>query len=437
MLLMISIAFVLIFKHSSNAQTTDNTQPAPTATPTEQPACDANCEAARKRLINLASCDILQQFTPPWEICKQWADNGELASFTVGSDGTITLICVNGATLVWPPATTPTPTPTAVPPTPTPKPPACGTSCTTPADCVGARDSCTSCINTICQQEEPTPTPTPTPPACGTPCNVPADCEGALGCNACLPNAGGTKVCSPVATPTPTPTPVVPACGTSCTTPADCVGARDSCTSCVNNRCQVAPTPTPNPFSQTMCHCDGITLNPTSFVAGQKLTVTSFAKVEGGDTSYATIPNILFTSEHYSDPSHGIRDIPYEVPIATTIVEDTAAKVRYKSIWSYTVPTNPDPNLTYKIRGVPQCVQKTAGIQNTNRIADTEAVNAPLQKNAISQFFDFIVGIFVKKPVTQTSRIQSNSEKSLQLDTLKIGGITGTDYCSYIEFKVK
>ncbi|MFI5265137.1 MAG: hypothetical protein ACHQT7_00115 [Candidatus Levyibacteriota bacterium] len=187
-----------------------------------------------------------------------------------------------------------------------------------------------------------------------------------------------------------------------------------------------------------MCKCDGISFDTTSFVAGQTLAVTAYSKVEGTDTSYATVPYMLFTSAHDSSPNNEIRDIPYNIKIATTIVEQSATKVRYKAVWSYTVPANPDPKLLYKVRSVPECVQKTAGIQSVSRVAEAATpVTVSTGKNIFSQLIDFILGIFGKKPASTTSRIQSGPGDTLQLDTLRMGEITGTDYCSYIEFRVK
>jgi len=103
-----------------------------------------------------------------------------------------------------------------------PPPPACGVSCTTPADCQAAKDGCTTCTGGVCK---------PPPPACGVRCTTPADCQAAKdGCTTCT---GG--VCKSPPTPTP------PVCGVRCTTPADCQAAKDGCTTCIAGVCKAPP----------------------------------------------------------------------------------------------------------------------------------------------------------------------------------------------------
>lgn len=225
-----------------------------------------------------------------------------------------------------------------------------------------------------------------------------------------------------------------PACGNTCTPggttcPQEC----STCTSgATGYTCKAISVP-------STCKCDGIKIEPTTFIAGQTLKIISYAKVEGTDTSHVTIPNVLFSSERRTE-TNTIFDIPYDVPIRTIINQQVPTKVRYMAVWSYTVPVNPDPNTVYKIRSVPECDNKTAGILSTPRIAEVTygTVTPPPTKNFLSQLIYFIMNSFGNKPqVSKTASVGPSPKGSLQLDTLKVGRIIETDYCSYINFQFK
>lgn len=311
-----------------------------------------------------------------------------------------------------PPEDFPSPTPTgSVTPTPTPTkaPPACNVSCVRDSDCEGARDFCTSCIDNKCQRP-PTPTPTKPPPAC----NV------------------------------------------ACERPGDCVGAKDGCTSCIDRKCQAPPTPTPTlpPFSQDMCKCDGIELSPKEFGAGSKLTVTAYAKVEGSDVSYAEVAKILFSSGKGVDPNIR-RDVPYEVPVAVQIIENTPNKVRYKAIWSYKVPDKIDPKLTYRIWADPVCVRKgeagkiSSSSQGIEVIPQTSSSNQSQGTSFFGNIWNFFRGLFGgssnpnNSSTTQTIQSEEEDvsttagEDTLQLRTIGFGEVVGTDSCRYIKIRAK
>ncbi|MBI4039974.1 hypothetical protein HY389_01315, partial [Candidatus Daviesbacteria bacterium] len=108
-------------------------------------------------------------------------------------------------------------------------PPACNVSCTTPADCEGAKDGCTDCKpnasgQNVCSK----------PPVCGDVCTTPADCQGIKdGCTQCVPKADGSgNICQP---------PPPPACNAFCSSDNDCTLNNQGCTQCVAGQCRVPP----------------------------------------------------------------------------------------------------------------------------------------------------------------------------------------------------
>lgn len=115
---------------------------------------------------------------------------------------------------------------------------ACGTACTSTADCSNAANGCTQCRpnpngqGSSCQEPPTT--------ACNSTCVRTEDCAGGAaraGCSACVTGANGVKTCQQP-----------PSCGTTCTQASDCAGARNGCTACVPNSngsgssCQQPPT---------------------------------------------------------------------------------------------------------------------------------------------------------------------------------------------------
>lgn len=239
-------------------------------------------------------------------------------------------------------------------PTPTPKVPACNVTCSIPSDCAGAKDGCTLCgSNNKCV---PPPTPTKIPSACNVSCVKDSDCQADIysSSNLCTACVGG--VCK-----------VPPACNVTCASNFDCQGAKDGCTICgSNNKCQVPPTPTPTstptpiPFNPDSCKCDGIQY--TDLVTGATATITSFAKVEGKDVSTARVESQTF--RFFEGDDIVAKLVSQTNPIPATIDSQEPNKVRYKSVWSFTLP-DLKPGLTYRIQSVINCKPRTVALSFT------------------------------------------------------------------------
>jgi len=206
----------------------------------------------------------------------------------------------------------------------------------------------------------------------------------------------------------------------------------------------LTPTPTLPPFSENMCKCDGIGLAPQVFKAGDTLTVTSYAKVEGGDIVNAAVEKMLFSSGRGTDPNNITRDFPYVNPVDVSIESSTATRIRYKSTWQYKVSDPLEPNYTYKIWSSPQCVRKTSfAPTTTNVLAANDTAKKP---SFFDNLFAFIAQLFGVRPqtsqnnVTQVQNTSSNiTPKPISLGTFKLSQIkiVDTDSCSYIRFNIE
>jgi len=315
---------------------------------------------------------------------------------------------IGGKTCQTAPTATPTPTvivPTSTP-TPTNPPTFCNESCNDDSDCALATDSCIVCLpdptdstKKTCQvPPAATPTPTVTPTASATP----------------SPTVTGTPI--PTATPTPTPSPSPTGIPTSTPT-----------------RTPTA-TPTPDPFNEAMCKCDGIEY--TALLSGQNVTVTAFGKVEGSDTSYAQIPYMDFTFMKSSGNSPLAERIGPE-RLSTTIESQSSAKVRYKAVWNFTVPSNVNSSETYRLQAQLRCSKKITAIP-MDRVVLAESTE---NRGFFGQVSDFVLGLFgIRRPnVTisnePTVKTQNDRENNLKLGNFSPGVAEDTDNCSFVRFK--
>jgi len=336
-------------------------------------------------------------------------------------------------------------------PTATPSPtrvPVCGKDCTTDSRvCEGAWDGCIECRDDAdgsgktCQPPASTNTPTPstTPtgvPACNTACNNPSACQGAQdGCTYCNPT---TDRC------------VRPECGTPCTIPADCEGAltcnicADDASSPTGKSCQAAPTatPTPPPFDESMCACDGLEHSALTF--GDVSTITAWGKVLGVNKNYAKIPSIRFRFMSGNNPADQL--LIEEKKINTTIVLDTAEMVRYQAVWPVTLPSDLDTSKTYRIQAKVDCSRKITFAPTTNT-----AVLAVEDQNLSfwDRIYNFFANMFSVKKSDKTSTnaptptkipasMGNPKDKGLNLETIRFAKDVETgkdaDNCSFVKF---
>ena len=338
-----------------------------------------------------------------------------------------------------PPAIAPTEVPAQPTATPTPTSvPVCGADCTNNPNVCTNLASCNKCLQGPSGQGK-----TCQAPACNMPCQAPADCQGAQGgCTACT---NGT--CQPPATPTP-----VPACGIACNTPADCQGAHDGCTDCGANKvCQVpatptptsSPTPTPVPFSEDMCVCDG--LNFTQLTLGNPANITAFGKVLGVNKNFAKIPTFTFTFFQSPQNSSAATIIGGPDKVNSTVIRDDSEMTRYQAIWVLNIPSNLDTTQAYRVQAHPDCSRKAAvSFFNPNSVVLGASTQNTGFFGGIAAFFQNLFGGNQNttspqiSSTTPTPTLTTQQKKNLQLQTFRpaTNVTTGLDNknCTFIKF---
>ena len=439
------------------------------------------------------------------QLCWDYAC--EDAQIIDNGDGTFTTICTNGVYNTWGNRNPPPPPP------PPPPPQSCGQPCTSDQACVTydqqGGGGCTKCIGFVppdcsslgpgyqliqlgasyycqdskstvpapggggqgtCQappQNSPTPSPTAGPTSTPVPTSTPAPTSTPV------PTSTPRPTATPVPTATPTP---VPACGLGCSNDYQCAGARDGCTACVNNTCKTPPAcgVTCNqasdcgratdgctscfankcvpPFSTQACHCDNLEIG--NLASGQQATITAYAKVEGAqDVSRAKIVSQKFTLYAGSDTSSTIL---LSANIPTTKVIDTPTLVRYKSVWTFTVPQL-ESGKTYRIGVVADdantCQEKSSPGQALNYSPDSRHGVLGAADRPWYCSIPFIAGLLgcpnisssnLNAPSTTSGTAVVNVQESndtvgtrnnLQLDTFTPIEIV-QKLCNYVIFKV-
>lgn len=296
--------------------------------------------------------------------------------------------------------------PNVQPPTATPTTPqACDSPCRGDYQCTGAKDGCTSCIDSTCKRP-PTPTASPVPSV--TPTRTPTPIPSATPVPSATPTATPRPSATPTALPTATPTSVPTA------------------------------TPTPLPFDESMCKCDG--LDFSAIALGTTTNVTAYGKVLGVNKNYAKIPTFKF--KFFQGNGTVVKELKNET-VNTTIVEETAEKTRYKADWSLNLPSSLDTTQTYRIQAVPVCSRAAALLSNPvpNRVV--LASNDARPKNIFQQIASFFAGIFgMGQNTTNTTAVQSDptptltaeQKRQLQLKTFKPARGISTDNCSFVKF---
>jgi len=312
-----------------------------------------------------------------------------------------------------------------------PPPPACGVRCTTPADCQAAKDGCTTCTGGVCKSP-----PTPTPPVCGVRCTTPADCQAAKdGCTTCI--AGVCKA--------------PPACGVRCTTPADCQAAKDGCTTCdlTINKC-VTPPPVCGStcvktadcagakdgcnictggvckaFNPASCACDGIA--NTDLFSGQNATITSYAKVFGEDVNNAQVVDQKFFLAEGAETIATI--IAKSNPIPAIVIDTSSLQVRYQSQWQLQLPQL-KPGATYRLWSQINCQPKPS-VYSYSSLSRKVVLGQQTQSTSL---LDNIVNS-VKSFLSSSNTKSLAANNSLQLETVTPVNVYQKT-CSFIKFKI-
>lgn len=341
------------------------------------------------------------------------------------------------------PTRAPTPTATTVPPV---VPPTATSVPTTPP---GVPTPTATRVPTPTTPGAPTSTPTPTKVLCGGPCTIPSQCTTAC------PVCGTSGTCEATATGTPTPTPTTPlACGDSCNTRTDCpsncpcTGPSGAKTCAAPTATPTAsPTPTPDPFSPAMCKCDEIDIS--GIASGRSTTVTAAGKVEGQDTTYAKIASMKFTLGKGTAGS--TVPIISSGDIAATVTEETATKVRYKSVWTFTMPTL-ERGVEHRIWTTIKCIKKLAimpGVTGSSVVLGESTENISIFQKIFAFFANLgdgedekVVTSQEQKVIAQTTEAVSKGKvlgerrDKLQLETFIPGEVT-KKACQTIYFKLK
>lgn len=189
-----------------------------------------------------------------------------------------------------------------------------------------------------------------------------------------------------------------------------------------------------------MCSCDG--LNFTQIALGSPTNITAYGKVLGVNKNYAKIPTFTFT--FYQSPANATTaTILQQEKVNTTVISDTAEKVRYQAIWVLNLPTTLDTTATYRIQAHPDCSRKSAAaFYESNKVVLAATTKSPSLWDRIVLFFAGLFGgastsNFSSLP-TPTPTLTIAQRKNLQLQTFRPAQnvTTGLDAqnCTFIKF---
>lgn len=246
------------------------------------------------------------------------------------------------------------------------------------------------------------PTVAPTAvPACGTACTSNQTCaQAGGGCNTCNSTTGKCSVA---------------ACNVSCSKDSDCAGAatKDGCVSCVAGKCA-------QPFNAGACHCDGI--DATAIGSGQAVTFSAYSKVEGADTSLAMVKGVnIRVFRGGAEVANQVAQSGFLTPL---VIENTAAKVRYKTDWKYTVPADAENGDLFRVQADMQCVPKTLAV-----------VPAVAEKSLISRIVDKVTEP-IRVVLGASIAPSPTPPTALQINSFYPGEITDRKSC-YLQFQIK
>lgn len=188
------------------------------------------------------------------------------------------------------------------------------------------------------------------------------------------------------------------------------------------------PTPVPTPaFNPAMCKCDGI--ETTGIFAGQQVSVTAFGKVEGGDTSKASIRDITFRLTRDNTV------LAKSNPIPAQVVSKSNTLVRSKATWNVNIPANVDSKSLYRIFADITCNKNLTRLQLPDDNSPY-AQGVDNQPSFFQKIITFFRNIFSKKEAarTEVQGAHTEEQKSIQLKSLSPAQEVQKT-CKFIYFK--
>lgn len=242
----------------------------------------------------------------------------------------------------------------------------------------------------------------------------------------------------PASTPGPTTPPA--ACNTSCSKDSQCAGAKDGCTVCGSGgKCAPAPTPTPA-FNENWCTCDGLDTNPASFFPGDSVSFISYGKVEAPYLDRAKVESMTFYV-YRGDATTATR-IADSGAIPASLDSQSSAKDRYKSTWSYKIPTDITKDEIFRVQSKIKCVAQN--------VLGASIKYEPTLIDRVVSFVGYLFGFrsqpaamdYAATPVPTRSTMANAvptsqvlaAQNSLQIDTFTPAKIIEKS-CSIIRFK--
>lgn len=285
---------------------------------------------------------------------------------------------------------------------------------------------CVTCGPTE-EEQNPTNTPTPTKAPSATPTKnlTPSPTKNLTPTATSTPSPTRTPTPTRAATPTPTssPTPTLSPTPTASPTPTS------------------TPTPTPIPFNPDSCKCDGIEYS--NLAGGQNASITSYGKVEGADIPRSQITNQTFYL--YEGAETTATRLLTSSPIPATIVAQDGGKVRYKSVWQFTMPTLKN-GLTYRIQSKINCQPKTVAMTSSNVLGTTTSTSF------FGNILNFLTNLFggqnnsqiaptptqTQPVIIETQNTNTNVQNATQ-DQIQLGTFQPTQVyqktCTFIKFR--
>jgi len=188
----------------------------------------------------------------------------------------------------------------------------------------------------------------------------------------------------------------------------------------------------------------------SGIASGRATKVTAFGKVEGADVTHAKIQSMKFVLG--KGPADKTVRILQSGDLAATIVEEAATKVRYKSVWDFTMPAL-DRGVEHRLWATFKCIKKIAfepGITGSSVVLGTNTENVSI----FSKIFAFFanLGFDDKKTIatpvptpelvaqvekaTSEGQVLGEKRNQLQLETFIPGEVTKKT-CQTIYFKLK
>lgn len=189
----------------------------------------------------------------------------------------------------------------------------------------------------------------------------------------------------------------------------------------------------------------------TTIASGRATKVTAFGKVEGQDTTYAKIQSMKFKLG--KGTAGAVKVLAQSGDLPANVVEETATKVKYKSVWDLTLPTL-ERGVEHRIWAELKCVKKLAfdpGITGNSVVLGARTENVSI----FSKLFAFLVNLGpgekgstvtptptpntlakAEETVSKGQVLGETRRDKLQLETFIPGEVTKKS-CTTIYFKIK